>query len=125
MRVAIIGSRNANNLNLKKMIQRIPQNCSEIVSGGAVGVDAAAKEIAQLLKITYTEFPPQYDLYGQQAPMVRNGQIVDRADLVLAFWDLASRGTASTLNLCIQKRVPFRIYPLREYELPLEEELPL
>lgn len=120
MRVAIVGSRKTKKLDLYKMIQRIPKNCSEIVSGGAVGVDAAAKEIAEILQTKYTEYPPQYDLYGQKAPMVRNQQIVDRADLVLAFWDLSSRGTASTLQLCIQGRVPFRIYPLREYEL--EEE---
>ena len=48
MRVAIIGSRNAKNLDIFQMIQRVPRNCSEIISGGAKGVDAAAKTIAQV-----------------------------------------------------------------------------
>ena len=123
MRVAIIGSRNAKNLDIFQMIQRVPRNCSEIISGGAKGVDAAAKTIAQVLGAIYTEFPPEYSRYGAKAPMMRNQQIVGRADLVLAFWDLSSRVTAGTLNLCIQKRVPFRIFPLHEYELPEGETL--
>lgn len=124
MRVAIIGSRNAKNLDIFQMIQRVPRNCSEIISGGAKGVDAAAKTIAQVLGAIYTEFPPEYSRYGAKAPMMRNQQIVGRADLVLAFWDLSSRGTAGTLNLCIQKGSPSASSPFTNTNCPRGRPLP-
>ena len=38
------------------------------------------------------EFLPEYARYGKSAPLKRNLQIIDYADLVIAFWDGSSRG---------------------------------
>lgn len=46
---------------------------------------------------------------GRFAPLVRNSEIVGYADLVLAFWDGRSRGTADTLRKCVETGTPFRI----------------
>ncbi len=43
MKIAIVGSRNLKVNNLKKYL---PKNVTEIVSGGAKGVDTSAKEYA-------------------------------------------------------------------------------
>lgn len=109
MKVAVIGSRKLYNCTVEQIISHIPQNASELVSGGAIGVDQLAQEAAHRLALPIRIFPPDYEKNGKQAPLIRNAQIVDYADLVLAFWDNRSRGTAYTLNLCVKTNTPFRI----------------
>ena len=106
MKVAIIGSRDAE-IDKEFILPYIPIGCSEIVSGGAKGVDSLAKEIAEELSLHYTVFYPDYQRYGKIAPLKRNAQIVDYADYVLAFWDYQSAGTRNAIlqALKIHKRV--------------------
>lgn len=71
----------------------LPVNVTEIVSGGAREIDACSREHASRHGLKLTEFLPEYDKYGRNAPLKRNFLIIDYADLVLAFWDGQSRGT--------------------------------
>ena len=89
MRIAIIGSRGTVPTNLAEYLA----DCDEIVSGGAKGVDACAAKYAKEHNIPLKEFMPEYKRYGRGAPIVRNRQIVDYADHILAFWDGKSKGT--------------------------------
>lgn len=73
MRVAVIGSRTLHIENLKYYL---PDDTTEIVSGGAKGVDADAKEYATQNQIPITEFLPDYQRYGRGAPLKRNIQII-------------------------------------------------
>lgn len=114
MRVAIIGSRNIQNLSVESIIAHIPQNASELVSGGALGIDSLAETAAEKLSLPIKVFLPDYDLNGRTAPLTRNQQIVDYADFVLAFWDTHSRGTAHALNYCVQTNKPFCIISLKK-----------
>ncbi len=97
MKVAVIGSRNLKVNNLEDFL---PKDCTEIVSGGARGVDSSAAEYAKAHGIKLTEFLPQYSTYGRGAPIVRNKQIADYADCVLAFWNGSSAGTRSVICYC-------------------------
>ena len=97
MKIAIIGSRG---LNVANIGSYLPKNVSEIVSGGARGVDMAARSYALSHGLKLTEFLPQYERYGRAAPIRRNVQIVDYADFVIAFWDGASRGTKFVIEYC-------------------------
>ncbi len=97
MKLAIIGSRGLHVDNLEKYL---PENVSEIVSGGAKGIDSDAESYANANSIKLTVFLPDYNRYKRGAPIVRNNQIVDYADEVLAFWDGASRGTLSVIEYC-------------------------
>ena len=94
MKIAIVGSRSVTVENIGAYIA----DAEEIVSGGAVGVDRCAAEYARRSGIKLTEFLPEYDRYGRAAPIVRNKQIVDYADRVVAFWDGNSKGTLSVIN---------------------------
>lgn len=111
MKIAVIGSRGVINsvMILEKIMQNIPENCSEIVSGNAVGVDTLAKTAAGKLKLKYTGFDPNYIRFGKNAPLIRNVQIVRYADLILAFWDFSSDGTRHAILQCIKDNKPFRI----------------
>jgi hypothetical protein len=95
MKIAIIGSRNITIENIKDYI---PSNATEIVSGGAKGVDTCAAEYATQNKIKLTVFLPNYTRYGKGAPLKRNSEIAEYADSAIAFWDGSSKGTLYTIN---------------------------
>lgn len=99
MKVAVIGSRNLL-IGIKDMSMYIPPGTTEIVSGGARGIDSCAKEYAISHGITITEFLPEYNKYKKGAPLKRNIKIVQYADEVLAFWDGKSKGTEFVINYC-------------------------
>lgn len=86
MRIAINGSRN---LTVKNLADYLPNahRITEIVSGDARGIDSCAADYARAAGIKLTEFLPNYEKYGRRAPLIRNLQIIEHADCVLAFWD--------------------------------------
>lgn len=97
MKIAIIGSRNLTVTNLEDYL---PEDVSEIVSGGAKGIDSCAADFAREKGLILTEFLPNYEKYGRGAPIVRNKLIVEYADKVIAFWDGRSKGTLSAIKYC-------------------------
>ncbi len=97
MKTAIIGSRNLVVDDLEKII---PDNTTEIVSGGARGIDSCAKKYALEHSIKCTEFLPEYSRFGKSAPLKRNLQIIEYADIVIAIWDGKSRGTKYVIEQC-------------------------
>lgn len=103
MRVAVIGSRTADEQTARLICEHLPPYTTEIISGGAKGVDEAAACAAKALGIPLKEFLPDYAAYGKRAPLVRNDQIVDYADMVLAFWDGQSSGTRYVIGECLKK----------------------
>lgn len=107
MKVAVIGSRGLSVSNLEKYL---PEGTTEIVSGGARGVDTSAKEYALAHHIKLTEFLPEYDKFGRGAPLRRNITIIAYADLVLAFWDGKSHGTKFVIDHCRKRGVPVRVF---------------
>ena len=107
MKAAVIGSRGLIVTDLEKYL---PQGTTEIVSGGAKGVDASAKKYAEMNGIKLTEFLPEYDKYGRSAPLKRNIAIIEYADIVLAFWDGKSRGTKHVIESCQKTGVPVKVF---------------
>ncbi|MCL2509424.1 MAG: DUF2493 domain-containing protein [Oscillospiraceae bacterium] len=107
MKVAVIGSRGLTVPNLGKYL---PPNTTMIVSGGAAGVDASAREYALAHGIKLTEFLPEYGKYGRSAPLKRNITIINNSDIVLAFWDGASCGTKYVIDNCALLGVPVRVF---------------
>lgn len=107
MRIAVIGSRG---LSVDHLEKYLPAEITEIVSGGARGVDTCARDYALAHGLKLTEFLPEYDKYGRGAPLRRNITIIEHADLVLAFWDGKSRGTKFVIDNCKKRNVPVRVY---------------
>ncbi len=107
MKVAVIGSRGLTVADLGKYL---PAGTTEIVSGGARGVDTSAREYAQSHDIKLTEFLPEYDKFGRSAPLKRNITIIEYADVVLAFWDGASHGTKFVIDNCKQRGIPVKVF---------------
>ena len=104
MKVAVIGSRSFASYPLEEVI---PPDATEIISGGARGVDTLAREYARAHGIPCTEILPDYTRYGKGAPLRRNLDIIARAELVIALWDGQSTGTAYVVNQCKKLGKPF------------------
>ncbi|HHV50727.1 MAG TPA: hypothetical protein PLG48_00350 [Candidatus Avimonas sp.] len=109
MKVAIIGTRNAPHNIIPKILRHLPANVTEIVSGGASGVDTAAEQVASALSIPVKRFLPDYRRFGRSAPLKRNIEIVNYSDKILAFWDGKSSGTRHCIIECINRRKPVMI----------------
>ena len=107
MKVAIIGSRTLKVTNLEDYL---PSDTTEIVSGGAIGIDRCAEEYARCHGIPTKIFLPDYKKFGRSAPIKRNVEIIDYADAVVAFWDGTSRGTRFVIEEAKRKGKPVRIF---------------
>lgn len=107
MKVAVIGSRG---LSVSDLGRYLPENSTEIVSGGAKGVDTSAREYALSHGIKLTEFLPEYTRFGRSAPLKRNITIIEYSDIVIAFWDGKSRGTKFVIDNCRKLGVEVRVY---------------
>lgn len=106
MKLAIVGSRSCPPINIASFLPFVPD---AIVSGGAIGADSYAKDYALKNGITLVEFLPDYKKYGKKAPILRNIQIVDNSDFLLAFWNGNSRGTKFTIDYAIKQGVAVRV----------------
>ena len=109
LKVAVIGSRGITVTNLGDYL---PAGCTEIVSGGAKGIDTCAKEYVQKQGLKLTEFLPEYEKYGRGAPLKRNIQIIEHADEVVALWDGKSRGTAFVIKECEKMGKPITVHTI-------------
>ena len=106
MKLAVVGSRG---LHIDRLGVHIAPDVTEIVSGGAIGIDQCAAAFARANGLKLTEFLPDYTHYGRGAPLYRNEQIVRYADEVLAFWDGRSTGTQHVIRLCEEWGKPYRV----------------
>lgn len=104
MKVIIAGSRNFN--DYQAMIATIHESgfdVTEVVSGKASGADTLGERYALERKIPVKEFPALWDLYGKGAGPIRNGQMADYAEALIAFPIGESRGTRNMIAQAMAK----------------------
>lgn len=111
MKVAIVGSRDYPDLQaVIDYVMALPEH-DKVISGGARGVDTVAVETA--LKYRYDldveVFPALWEFHGKKAGMMRNIDIVNAADRVVAFWDGKSSGTGHTIRLARKAGKPVEV----------------
>lgn len=76
-----------------------PDAITEVVSGGARGVDVAGEFVAGRFGIPVKRFRADWRSLGKSAGYVRNAAMADYADELLAVWDGVSKGTQHMINL--------------------------
>ena len=103
-KMIIAGGRDFSDMN---MLERVILNMSDvefadkklsIVSGMARGADALGYKFAHSYGVQVYEFPAHWVRYGKKAGYMRNTQMGDFADGLLAFWDGDSKGTGHMIN---------------------------
>ena len=118
VRIAVIGTRTFRDWTrfAKEMDKRLALIQTErqsanvvLISGGAEGPDVMARRYAQQNRLRIVEYMPNFPAHGRGATFVRNRQIVNAAQEVIAFWDGVSRGTRFTLDLANEKQLPVHV----------------
>lgn len=111
MKVAIVGSRG---LVVDNIGDYLPDGTDCIVSGGAKGIDTCAAEYAKSHNLRLIEFLPDYKKHGRRAPIIRNADIVNECDYLLAFWDGKSRGTKNSIDNAKKQHKPTKVYIMKQ-----------
>lgn len=109
MKAAVIGSRSLA-VSCEELEKMLPPGVDEIISGGAVGIDASAELYADMRRISKHIILPDYNKYGRKAPAIRDMRIVRLADIVIAIWDGKSTGTAFSIKYARELGKPVKIY---------------
>lgn len=99
MKTIVAGSRDITNIEfVRQAISRAPWVVSEVVSGAARGVDTLGEMVAKERGVAIKRFPADWDSLGRRAGPLRNIQMADYADALIAVWDGVSRGTAHMIK---------------------------
>lgn len=94
-----------------------------LVNGGAAGADTLASRYAQCYNYPYEVINADWDNldvpgavikthvktgkpYNVKAGIDRNNQMLEIADMVVAFWDNKSRGTGHMVQECKRRNIP-------------------
>ncbi|MGA1523262.1 MAG: SLOG family protein [Planctomycetota bacterium] len=113
MRFAVVGSRRYPFLHrVRAAVRGIAAGYPDavIVSGGARGVDRVAEQQAEACGLGIDIIRPDWGTHGKRAGILRNAEIVRRADRVIAFWDGVSRGTKSTSDMARKAGKPTTVF---------------
>jgi len=111
MNMAIIGGRDFNDYNL--MVQTINNYLLSksidfsmvdyIISGGAKGADSLGEIYAREFNIKTIIFLPNWEKYNKSAGFIRNQDIINKSDIIFAFWDGKSKGTKHSINIATKQ----------------------
>ena len=97
MKVAVIGSRGFNDYELVvKTLSKM--TITLLVSGGAKGADSLGEQYAIENNIETKIFLPDWEKHKRAAGMIRNTDIINESEVVVAFWDGESKGTLDSIN---------------------------
>jgi hypothetical protein len=99
MKVIIAGSRDISDYELVvKAVEDSGFAITEVVSGTARGVDRFGERWARESNVAVKRFPANWDKYGKRAGFLRNVDMADYADALIAVWN-GSTGTANMISL--------------------------
>ena len=112
MRILIAGSRDIPEAlfwNLAHHSKILPKS-TEIISGGARGVDQLGEKWAVQHNIPCTVIIPDWDRFGRGAGMIRNTELVSRCDGAFILWNWESKGTQDTINKLKRANKPREVW---------------
>lgn len=100
MKTIIAGGRDFDNYNLlrEKCDELIESNLTEIVSGRAKGADTLGERYAKERGYDVKLFPADWKIHGRKAGHIRNKQMADYGEMLIAFWDGKSSGTKNMIE---------------------------
>lgn len=81
-----------------------------IVSGAAKGADTLAIQAAESRGLAVMKVIPNWAGYGKSAGYIRNAQMADIADALIAFWNGESRGTKHMIDTALKKGLEVHVY---------------
>lgn len=119
MRIIVAGGRDFNNYEIldKVLSCEINPPFDTIISGDARGADILGAEWGARHGVPIQHFPAYWDTYGKAAGFIRNAEMGEYADMLIAFWDEKSKGTAHMIKTMKMKKKPYLIFNYQGKEI--------
>lgn len=115
MKVIIAGGRDVTNYaHVEAAAKESGFDITEVVSGCARGADTLGEQWATRNNVALKKFPADWDNQGKKAGHVRNCQMGDYADALIALWDGESRGTKHMIDYATKKGLKVFVYLVKE-----------
>lgn len=93
----------------------IDQNdITEVVSGGAKGVDQLGEFYAKEFDTPVKRFLPDWETHGKKAGILRNKEMGDYADALIAVWDGESKGTKHMIDYMKGLNKPVHVHIVKK-----------
>jgi hypothetical protein len=112
MKIIIAGGRDFNNYELlKERCDHFFQNQTdiEIISGNANGADKLGEQYATEKNFPLKIFKAEWNKYGNSAGFIRNTEMSNYGEALIAFWDGKSKGTSHMIQEAKRKNLKVRI----------------
>ena len=121
MKIIVAGGRDFNNYPvLNKILSDYINPLFDIViSGDARGADMLGAQWAAQHNVPIQHFPAYWRQYGKSAGFIRNAEMGEHADMLIAFWDGQSKGTAHMIKTMNLLKKPYYVF---NYEGKLIEQ---
>lgn len=113
IRVCIAGTRTFNDYSLLKTIITnafFDISRLHIISGHAKGADELGERFANENNLLLDIYPADWRLYRNRAGAIRNAEMAQVSDCLVAFWDGESRGTKNMIKNMKKLKKPVLIY---------------
>ena len=113
MRVIIAGGRELTQVRLvEQAVARAGFLITEVVSGAARGVDSLGESWAAQRGIPVKRFPADWDTFGSRAGLLRNQEMADYADALIAIPGVGP-GTGDMIARAKRKGLQVFVFDLR------------
>ena len=114
LKVIIAGGRDFNDFELlkakcDKILSEYAVTDIQIVSGCAKGADLLGEDYAKVRHLSMVRFPADWNKHGKAAGPIRNVQMAEFADVLIAFHDGNSKGTAHMIRTAKEKGLIVRV----------------
>lgn len=112
MRIIIAGSRGITEYAMvDRAVRESEFPITEVISGGARGADRLGEEWARRNEIPIRRFMADWERHGKRAGLVRNEEMADHAEGLIAVWDGQSPGTKHMIETAEKKGLKVFILP--------------
>jgi hypothetical protein len=117
-KLIIAGSRTLKDYKLvEKIINdalvNLDKDTIEIISGGAKGVDTLARQYAMKNKLPCKVFEPNWDEYGKSAGYMRNSEMANYGNALIAIWDGKSKGTKHMITEARRNGLKIKVFKFK------------
>ena len=114
MKVIVAGCRSFNNYELLKtkldeilephlIMEKLNPKHLIIVSGAANGADKLGEQYAIERKLKIDRYPADWQKFHRRAGPIRNAQMAEVGEMLVAFWDGESSGTKHMIKIAKNK----------------------
>lgn len=86
----------------------------KFISGGARGADRLAERFAAEFNVPITVMLADWETHGFAAGVIRNKQMAQEGDVLVAFWDGASPGTRHMIDAALACGLEVHVYSFKD-----------